>query len=347
MKKAMPAKAVFLTFAFALLFSATPFLAPESFRVTKAHTLRLAYAGYGSETVNLGYNDGVALVLPDDLTFIKALEIEIKTPHSALQFPGGIAYGIYTNISPEPDGNTYDFTADRFLIEVLPSKLTFVFQIPLRENHGLKTDPYTVVVDPMAPQNEKEGNGSIFFRLFPIMKGMPEYIEEAVFPVKIKPVLTDEGGVRLYIKYHDTDNPGEFREDTAGIVPNVRLDESPVPFPEETQILPTGSHHLVVSAENYRTEVRVFTVEQAKITELTVEMKDTAPTVVFASPDNAEITFDGEKIENPRALRKIEPGKHLVVFSVGDYKLQKQFTAEEGRDYSVSMKVDAEITELE
>ena len=235
----------------------------------------------------------------------------------------------------------FDFSGDQIVIEILPSKLTFALQIPLRENHGLKSDPYTVVMDQIKPEN----SGDLFFRLFPVMKGMPEEVENALFQVKIKPVLIDEGGFKLNIKYTDVSEQNDGgRKD---ILPSVIIDEVPVLNPDEMQLLMPGSHHLAVSAEKYRTEIRVFTVEQAKITELTVEMKDTAPTVVFAGPDNAEILLDGEKVDNPREVTKIKPGKHTVVFSVGDYKLQKQFTAEEGRDYSVSMTVDAEIMELE
>ena len=343
MKKIVKFQTVFSIRFSVFLFSGISRLNGEDFRVTKAQTIRFRSVNPESETINLGYNDGVALVLPDDLTFIKAVEFEIKTPREVLQFPGGMAYGIYTNLSSLPDGEIFDFSAEQLSIEILPSKVTFVLQLPLRENHGLKSDPYALVMAPIRP----EDSAWLFFRLFPVMKGMPEEVENAVFPVKIKPILIDEGGFKLSVKYTDSVQPGSGEQNPGVITPNVRIDEIPVQNPGKIQLLSPGSHHLAVSAENYRTEVRVFTVEQAKITEVTVEMKDTAPTVVFAGPDNAEILLDGEKIDNPRESRKIKPGKHLVVFSVGDYKLQKQFTAEEGRDYSVSMTVDAEIVELE
>ncbi len=341
MKEIFKFKTVFLIASICFLVFGEGRLSGENFRVTKAHTIRFPSVNLEAETVNLGYNDGVALVLPEDLTFIKAVEFEIKTPKNVLQYPGGMAYGIYTNLSGLPDGEIFDFSGDQIVIEILPSKLTFALQIPLRENHGLKSDPYTVVMDQIKPEN----SGDLFFRLFPVMKGMPEEVENALFQVKIKPVLIDEGGFKLNIKYTDVSEQNDGgRKD---ILPSVIIDEVPVLNPDEMQLLMPGSHHLAVSAEKYRTEIRVFTVEQAKITELTVEMKDTAPTVVFAGPDNAEILLDGEKVDNPREVTKIKPGKHTVVFSVGDYKLQKQFTAEEGRDYSVSMTVDAEIMELE
>ena len=38
-------------------------------------------------------------------------------------------------------------------------------------------------------------------------------------------------------------------------------------------ILKPGSHHLSIVSEDYRDEVRVFTVESARVTELKIELK--------------------------------------------------------------------------
>lgn len=331
MKRIFALKSPFLLAALPVLCCAA--LAAESFRVTQAFTARIDPERLEAVTVSMGYNDGLAIVLPEDMTFIKAIEIEVKSPESVIFFQGAMAYALYTGISRLPDGSAIDFSGDRLSMEILPSKLTFALQVALREGHGLKSDPYTEVLAEV-PSAESL---PLFFRLFPIMKGLPDDFEEAVFSVRVKPVLIDEGALLLSIVYPAPQEPASL---------SVRIDEKAVSDPEMMQLLFPGEHHLAVSAERCRTEVRSFTIERAKISRLTVEMKDAAPTVSFASPDNVLVALDGMPVADPRSVMKIEPGSHTVTFSVGDYSLQRQFDAEEGRDYTVSITVDAEIIEL-
>ena len=324
-------KAHFL--AAALLVLGYAALAAESFRVTRAHTASIDPERLEAVTVSMGYNDGIAVILPGDMTFIKAVEIEVKMTESIASFQGAMAYALYTGLSRLPGGNAIDFSGNRLSMEILPSKLTFALQVPLREGHGLRPDPYTDVLSDV-PSLESL---PLFFRLFPIMKGLPSEFETAVFTVRVRPVLIDEGALHLSVLY-------PAQDESSSLV--VRIDEKPVREPEKMQLLLPGEHHIAVSAERCRTEVRTFIIERAKVSRLTVELKDSSPTVSFASPDNVVVTLDGARVADPRAALKIEAGRHTVTFSVGDYRLQRQFTAEEGRDYTASMTVDAEIVEL-
>ena len=331
MKRAFALKIPIL--AAALFLSGFAGLVAESFRVTRSFTARIDSSLMQEVSLLMGYNDGLAILFPEDSTFIKAIEIEIRSPDSVIKFPSSMAYAIYANISPPPDEGLIDFSGEKLAMEILPSKLAFALQVPLREGHGLKSNPYVEVLSEI----QTAESFPIFLRLFPIMKGMPEDFETALFSVKIKPVFSDEGGLRLSIAFPEEDAPASL---------SVRIDEKPVLEPEKMQILAAGNHHLAVSASKYRTEVRAFTVERAEIAAITVEMKDTAPTVSFAAPSNVEIAFDGKIVADPNGTMKVEAGRHTVTFSVGDYSLQRQFTAEEGRDYSVSMTLDAEVVEL-
>ncbi len=326
--------AVFLVLAFKAF-------ASENIRVTKAFEARIDSALSNDVSLSIGYNDGILIVLPKDLTFIKAVEIEVKLPTAVLNFPSSMAYALYTTQHPEsPIEKTVDFSGQKLVMEVLPPKITFTMQVPLRKNHGLKTDPYTEVLAEIPPENGLP----LFFRLLPIMKGLPDNFERALFSVKIKPILADEGGLVLSIALPDNlVNNGNIH----GSRLSVRIDEKSILEPEKMQLLSHGEHHLAVSADKCRTEVRTFTIERGKITRLSVEMKDAAPTVSFVSPSNVQVLLDGKPVANPRGMHKIETGRHTVMFSVGDFSVQRQFSAEEGKDYSVSMIVDAEIVELQ
>jgi hypothetical protein len=167
------------------------------------------------------------------------------------------------------------------------------------------------------------------------MKGLPENIETLVFTVKIKPLLTDEGGFRLNLTY-----PAAEQKPVS-----VRIDEVLIDNPAVMHTLAPGSHHLSIVSDDYRNEVRVFTVESGKTTEIAVPMKDTTPRLYIVAPENTIITLDTAPLANLREGKTIEPGDHTLLFKIGDYEVTRQLTAEKGKDYTITMVIDVQVTE--
>lgn len=216
-------------------------------------------------------------------------------------------------------------------MQSLPSRLSFVLQIPLEKNSAMKSGPYSTVL----PYIHDPLKGPLLFRLLPVMKGLPDNIESLQFSVKIKPILTDEGGFRLRLDYPETNSKPV----------SVRVDEILVANPESLMILTPGVHHLSIVSDDYRNEVRMFTVEQARITDLSVQMKDTTPRLYLVAPENSTILLDAQPITNSREPRTIEPGEHTILFKIGDYELAKPISVEKGHDYTVTMVIDINVTE--
>lgn len=322
-----------LRFALTVLLLASA-LAPagaESFRVRSMTPVTVDTQRPEPQTAEIGYNDAIGILLPKANPFLKGVEIEVKIPQEILEFRNSMAYGVYRLPQPAPTDKTIDYQAEMVTIQPLPSRLSFVLQIPFQKGHGLKTGPYSTVV----PFIHDASKGPLVFRLLPVMKGLPENIERLSFAVKVKPILTEEGGFRLKIDYPET-NPKPV---------SVRIDEILVVNPESLQILAPGTHHLSIVADDYRNEVRVFTVESAKTTEMTVAMRGTTPRIFLVAPENARVKIDGQPVDNSREPRTIEPGDHTILFTIGDYEIAKQVTIEKGHDYTVSMLIDVNFTE--
>lgn len=319
----------FLTVAL-LCIAATAF-SLDSFRIHALTSIIVDSQSPETQTIELGYNDALGILFPKNTTFIRGVEIEIKIPQDILSYQNGMAFGLYRQIQPAPSPASIDYQAEQITLQALPSKMSFVLQIPINRKGSLKSGPYSTVL----PYVHETAKGPLLFRLLPIMKGLPDTIDNLKFIVKIKPILTDEGGMLLKIAYPDE-----------SIKPvSVRVDENLVTAIEDVLVLSPGNHHLSIVSDDYRNEVRVFTVESARITNLNVKMQDTTPHIQLVAPENTRITVDSKPVENIRDPFVIEPGEHTILFKIGDYELSKQIVVEKGRDYTVSMIIDLTVTE--
>lgn len=320
-----------ITSLFAAIFLAAAFnMNAESFRVRRTHIADMKKEAK-PHTEYLGFNDVLAITLPDENQFLKGIELEFKLPADMLIYKHCIGFSFYTNISPVPDENTFDFTGKRIYINTLPARLSMVLQIPFSENHSIEETPYATLM----PYSIVKDSSTVFLRLQPITKLLPENIEELVFEVSVKPLFSDEGVFELSLVYPDKDHKGVA----------VFIDEKPVSEYEKPMMLAAGMHYLAVTSENYRTEVRTFAVDQAKTTKLEVQLRDTAPSLMITAPDNASVFIDGTPASWGGEPITVSAGEHTVKFVIGDYEVSKTVTAINGKTYNISVSFDVQVTE--
>jgi hypothetical protein len=289
------------------------------------------FAENPSQIVNMGYNDALEIVIPDTPLFLQGVELSIKIPQDILAFRNSVGYAVYEQVSPAPSEDVIDYSAQRLQLEPLPSKLSFVLQIPFITEHKLKSSPYAAVFPGVFLQER----APYLFRLMPVMKGLPENIAELIFAVEVKPLLTNEGLLLLSVAY-----PDERREAVT-----IRIDEIPVEDISKPLMLSAGMHHLSIVSEYYRNEVRVFNVDQAKRTQLEVALQDIAPTIVVVGPDNAAAVLNDEIPVVFREPITVTPGENSIRFTVGDYEVKRTIDVQQGKSYTVSLTIDVQITE--
>lgn len=306
----------------------------DTFRVGSMAVASIDPANPEAQVFDLSFNGAVGIELPKDTAFLKGIEIELKVPQEMLEFRDSLAYGLYSRAEPAPAADRRDYKATQLTLQPLPSRLTFVLQIPLIKDHRLKSGPYSTVL----PSVHDVKAGPLLFRLLPVMKVLPDNIGDLTFQLKVKPILSDEGGFRLSLAF-----PQDSGAEDGQVF--VRIDEIEVSNPRDLQILKPGQHHLSIVSDFYRNEVRVFKVDQARITELAVTMQDTAPRLYLVAPENAVILMDGEPVGTGKEARIVEPGDHVFKFTIGDYEVVKQITVEKARDYTVSLVIDVNVTE--
>ena len=309
----------------------TAYLNAESFRVSKVHLVSVNQEPAYETSAKLGINDALAIQLPKDMIFIEGLELKFDIPEAVAYWMDSVACSVYANIKPKPVESQIDYSGSRSYVSTLPGKLSWVLQVPLKKENSIKSNNYTTKVDTVL---EPEGN-VLFIRLQPVMKGVPEETLNAKVPITVKPILTNKGLLKLELK-----TPDKEKNECS-----VFIDDKIVDFSKGSVMLETGVHNVSIISEKYRNELRTVRIDQAKQTELSVEMKSIEPTLLVTAPDGTNILLDGEVFKSAGSEVVISEGEHKLSFSIGDYELVRTISAIKGKTYKASFSLDLEITE--
>jgi len=329
-----------------LLFGVAAVSGAEDFRTLVGAAVDLPQDGQGVE-VSLAYNEAVGISWSKDLSFVQGFEIEIKSPPAALSMPGSIAWEMWKNVQPAPERNQYGYSGDRILTQVLPARAGVVYQIPTRGDNTLKDGPFSTllptVVDP--------ASFPFVFRLIAITKGSTPAIERAHFVVRIRPLFTDEAGLRLTFKYPASQGPALAPGQAPPPAPDlndlaVQIDGADVD-PSGLIVLKPGVHAIHVASGAYREESRSVTVDQGSILDLAIELEDTTPLLLVEAPDSAVIYLDGARLDRSKTSFAVDPGEHTVLCRIGDYSLTRKFAAYRGKTYHMVLSIDLEIQEVQ
>ena len=306
----------------------------ESIRafIAGIHTVSLA-EGEGV-TVPLSYTDSSLIHIEGDTRFFRGIQLELNAPYNYLSYRGSLAVAIYGELNQTPEPGIADLECRRLGFDPLPAKIQTIYQIPLRADHGLRTTPYATVLTGVV----QPPSFPLLFRLMPVIKGISSEMERFVFNLNVKSILSDEGALRINLRYPNN---------LYGKPLTVLLDDEVVENHTEERLLKEGEHLLVILSEDYRNQSSRFVVERAKTLDLIVELQDPTPLLIFEYPENARVYLDNVFISNPRIPRPVEPGLHEVRFQVSDYTIVRPITIQKGKTYRIALSVDVDVSESE
>jgi hypothetical protein len=310
----------------------------ETFRTLIAGNLELSADNPEGTVLYLNYNNSALIRLGRDTRFFRGIELELSAPQSWLANRGSLAMEIYADLqrSPSREGapspGINDLEGRRIAFDPLPNRINIVYQIPVRQAHGLRTTPYVTVPTGVIPPS----SFPLLFRLMPIIKGMSDELEKIEFHLTARPILGDEGALRLIPRY-----PEQLR----GRPFTVLIDDVVVENIAEERLLKEGEHHLVVLSEDYRNESRRFMVERAKRLDLFIDLQDPTPLLIFEAPENARISLNNNSVSRDGGPTPVNPGVHEVKFEVGNYTLTKIITVERGKTYRIALTVEIDVEE--
>ena len=328
-----PNKKIFSTTLICALLSSTFFA--ENFRVGKVHTISLDSNSLTSQTSSekIGVSEALAIYLPEDQTFIEGIEIKMDIPESVASWMDCVACSVYDKITPLPSSSQIDYSGVRQYVSTLPGRLSWVLQIPIKENNSIKANKYTTKID-CVPEFK---NRVVFIRLQPVMKGVPEETLQALIPMTVKALLIDKGQLIMNIN-----NP-----EGSDFPCTVYIDDKPVKYDKENNkvLLSSGIHTISIISNSYRNEVRTVRIDQAKVTNLDILMKSTEPTLIINAPETSLIYLDDKKCNILGKEFVISEGEHKIEFTIGDYEIMRSIQAIPGKTYTANFSVDLDISE--
>jgi len=321
----------FLTLAACLFLISGPAWA-EQFRVSVAGVLSLSADSPEGSSVWINPGDSAVIRLDGGSRFLRGIEVRLSAPMAWFAHPGSLALTAYADLNRVPAQGDGDVSGRRIASEVLPSRIQTVYQIPVREAHGLRTGPYsTVPADVTLPDSFP-----VLFSLTPTARNPGAELAGMSFLLSARPILSDEGAVRIIARYPDQLRGRPF---------TVLINDAVVENLAEERILREGEHHLVVVSEDYRNESRRFVVERARTVELIIQLQDPTPLIFFEAPHNTQIFLNNSPIFRGSDPIPVEPGVHEARFQFGDYTVTRIITVQRGRTYRIALTVDIDIEE--
>jgi hypothetical protein len=200
----------------------------------------------------------------------------------------------------------------------------------------MKNTPYVTVIGSNAlPPSAFP----LVYRIMPIVPRVDEEIEEMRFQLSVKPLINDDGTVKINVKYPTV-------QSNSGNKPYTTLiDDKVIEHIDEEQTIKEGEHHLMIVSNDYRNESRRFIVERGKTVEINLTLQDITPLILFETPDNAKIFLDNERISSRVTPRPIDPGPHEVKIQVSDYTIIKTIFVRKGKTYRIAFMVDLDVSE--
>lgn len=317
--------------AYVLTLSLAKAVSAESFRVRRTHVINLE-SPRDRQTSIMGINDAIIIKLPEDNTFIQGLELSIKVPKVVAEWTDSVAWSLYTGISETADEKTVNYSAAKIKVGTFASGLSLNLKIPVKDQYSINQDAYSLLVKENALNHGK----FIFFRLQLAMKGTDDEIYNSRFTISVKPILEDKGILKI-----------ETKDPAGGTVQpyTVFIDGKQTEIHDDSITLPTGTYNISFVSDFYRNELREVTIDQARTSLVSVDFRDIKPLVQVIVPSNARVIFDDSEIKDPKKPFYTVQGKHTIKLILGDYELVKTLTAVNGKNYSISLELDASIQE--
>ena len=306
----------------------------ESVRVLIAGIHKISLKETEGVSVTLSYISSSLIQLEGDTRFFRGIQLELTSPQNFLVHRGSLAAALYGDLDRTPGTGTADLECRRLGFEPLPAKIQTIYQVPMKAGHGLRTSPYATVLTGVIPPS----SFPLLFRLMPVIKGISDDIERMVFNLTVKPIMSDEGALKLSFRY-----PYNLMSRPL----TVLIDDVIIDNPGEERLLKEGEHHLFIISEDYRNQSSRFVVERAKTLYLTVELQDTTPLLIFEYPEETRVYLDNVLVQNPKIPKPVEPGLHEVRFQISDYTIIRTLMVQKGKTYRVAMSVDVNISESE
>ncbi|MDR2490870.1 MAG: PEGA domain-containing protein [Spirochaetaceae bacterium] len=329
-------KTVRRLFFFAVLFAraSAGITNAESLSMTGADILEIAADRPNGMSTLISSGESALVVLEKDTRFFSGVEFEITAPAAWISHHGALAVAFYSSLDRLPEGYTGNIQVKELRFEPLPNKIQNIYQIPVRQGHGLRSTPYVSILrEPVMPDEFP-----VLFRIVPMGTAHDDEAGAMEFRLTVKPVFSDEGAVRVYLRY-----PEHLQDKPVAVLIDGKVIENPA----QERLLKEGEHQITALSADYRNQNRRFMVERGKPLLITLTLQDLTPQMIFETPANAHIFLDEKPVHSTTHPLAVEAGKHDVKIQVSDYSIIRSINVQKGKTYRITFTIDMAISEHE
>ena len=305
----------------------------QQFGTTVTGVLPLSLDSQDDSSLWLKPREAAIVRLDGDIRFFRGVEIRVSSPVSWFAHSGSLLLSAYADLGSMPGIGFGEFSGRKIISQQIPARIQSVYQIPLRENHGLITGPFSMVSSEVTVPE----SFPVMLVLEPATSNLDGEVAQMSFLLSARPILSNEGAVRFITKYPQQMPARPF---------TVLVNNMAVENLSEEKLLPEGEHHLAVVSEDYRNHSRRFMVERAKSVDIVIELQDPTPVILFEAPQDTRISLNGSGV-SPGSPVTVEPGIHEARFYVGDYVFSRAITVQRGKTYRISLNIDIDVSESE
>ncbi|MBQ5400750.1 MAG: PEGA domain-containing protein [Treponema sp.] len=301
----------------------------QSFRANKVVNLAVSTEG-SSHSVKAGPNDCILIELPDDMTFVDGVELSFKFPSEIATSKGSVLWSFYEGIFPSPSAGNLDYHGTKTMSGTFGGTYSMNMKIPLKKDVPLKKDIYSYLL-PSVPEITE---GKILVRMQLSAKYPHEKFSYTQINVSAKPIHTNRGQLTIVPDYP----AGKKNPYTVLVDGNIADDGKDL-------LLVPGIHTLSIVSDYYRTEQRTITIEQGKRHTLKIELQSIVPVVRISAPEGTRVYIDGAIVPNIQSPVEVTQGEHNLRLVFGNYETVKSLSVLNGRSYTISVSLDADISE--
>ena len=315
--------------------------AADNIRGTIRGVVRLTLDSAFEQTTQLGYGEMVLVTLPEDVTFLDAVQIELTLSAESRAHYDNFGFVIYDRLDSVPALGFAALTGRRaFLHALLPLNRVFY----LARVGGDSAWAHDLPQGIFRPQDPRlAGDYPILVGVQAIMKGIPESAEGLVFYVKARPVLRNAG--LLVLRIRPPAGAHVFEVSIDGVPVDTARSPGAAAW-EASQELAAGLHTVRVVSSTLLPSESTFTIDPARTRVLELELREPGAYVQIEAPRGAQVYLDGRKLDYPRESRvRLDPGDHLIRYFVGDYSPSMSFTVAEGKSYTVYLEMSIGVKE--
>lgn len=319
------------TLILSFVFSFTSLVFAENFRIAKLHTVEIAEDADFTSTLKMTLNDALCILLPESMEYIDGLELRFEIPEAVALQKSCCEFSIYDNVLPYPKQDQIDYSGNKIFRGVLPSKLSWIVQIPFSKNNNLKSNQYTTKIGQVPNLSENY----VFVKLRQLISILSSEAEDTQISVTIKPLLSKKGKLNINLVC-----PDDNIESCAIYIDDYAYNMNTI---KGGILLDSGIYSISVISEYYRTEVRKIRIDQAKQTDITINMKSIEPTLLIIAPGGVKVFLDDQLCPTIGKEFIISEGKHRLKFKVGDYEYIRQFNVIKGKSYKANISIECQI----